>query len=99
MTRKQPYPMISEMHPHGRPYTPGTEMVAVAMAHSVADEEVVKEIESSSTNAHTAKWTITPPMHLERERTLKVIQIPPAMTSRHATTAVSQDTSRLTAST
>jgi len=83
----------------GRPYTPVAEIVAMAVTDEVADEEVDEVTDDRSTNTHTAKWTITSPKHAESESTVKAIQTTPAMTSRHATTAVSQDTSRLTAST
>jgi len=96
------------MRPPERPYTPMAGIVvvavAVAMADEVADEEADEENDEEkdarSTNAHTAKWTIIPPKHAKRENTLKttiVIQIPPGMTSEHAITSVSQDTSRPTA--
>jgi hypothetical protein len=82
------------MYPPERLYTPVAEIVAVA------DEET----NARSTNAHTAKWTIIPPKHAERESTLKMTQTPavhtvPGMTNVLATTEVSQDTSSLTAST
>jgi hypothetical protein len=93
--------MKSEMRPPEQPYTPVAEIVvvAVAVADEVADAEVDEETDARSTNAHTAKWTIIPPKHAEKESTLKAIQIPPGTTSGHATTAVSQDTSKPTAST
>jgi hypothetical protein len=78
--------------------------VAVAVADEVADAEVDEEMDDRSTNAHTAKWTIIPPKHAERESTLKTIQTPasqtpPGTTNVLATTVVSQDTSSPTAST
>jgi hypothetical protein len=73
--------------------------VAVAVGDEVADAEVDEETDARSTNAHTAKWTIIPPKHAEKKSTLKAIQIPPGMTSGHATTVVSQDTSKPIAST
>jgi hypothetical protein len=73
--------------------------VADKVADEVADAEVEEETDARSTNAHTGKWTIIPPKHAEKESTLKGIQIPPGTTSGHATTAVSQDTSKPTAST
>jgi hypothetical protein len=69
------------------------------VADVVADAEVDEETDARSTNAHTAKWTIIPPKHAEKENTLKAIQIPPGTTSGYATTAVSQDISKPTAST
>jgi hypothetical protein len=81
----------------------------MAVADEVADAEVDEETDARSTNAHTAKWTIIPPKHAERERTLKTtqtpvvhtpaVQTPPGTTNVLATTAVSQDTSSPTAST
>jgi hypothetical protein len=65
---------------------------------AVADEET----DVRSTNAHTAKWTIIPPKRARRESVLKMTQKPAIQTETtnvHATTAVSQDTSRRTAST
>jgi len=95
--------MKLEMRPPERPYTAGAEIVVVAVAVAVADEvadsEVDKETDARSTNAHTAKWTIIPPKHAEKENTVKAIQILAGTTSGHATTAVSQDTSKPTAST
>jgi hypothetical protein len=91
------------MRPPEQPYTPVAEILVVAIAVAVADEvgdaELDEETETRSTNAHTAKWTIIPPKHAEKESTRKAIQIPPGTTSGHATTAVSQDTSKPTAST
>jgi hypothetical protein len=75
------------------------EILAVAVADMVADVEVDEETNARSTNAHTAKWTIIPPKQAEKGISLKAIPIPPQTTSRHATTAVSQDTSKPTAST
>jgi hypothetical protein len=78
------------------------EIVAVAVADEVADSEVDEAMDARRTNADTAKLTIIPPTHGERENSLtmtKVIQTPPGMTSEHAITALSQDTSRLNAST
>jgi hypothetical protein len=88
------------MCPLDRPYTPVAEIVA----HEVADEEVDEETDSTSTNTHTAKWTIIPPKHADRESMLKItqslaIQTPLRTTNKLAITAVSQDTSSLTAST
>jgi hypothetical protein len=95
--------MKLEMSPPEQPCTAVAEMVALAVALAVVDEvadaEVDEETDARSTNAHTAKWTIIPPKHAENESTLKAIQIPPGMMSRHATTAVSQDTSKPTGST
>jgi len=88
------------MHPPVQPYTPIAEIVAEA--DKVADAEVDKETDARSTNAHTAKWTIIPPKHVERENALKTttaIQTPPGTINERATTAVSQDTSNPTAST
>jgi len=62
------------MQPPERPYTPVAEIVA--MADKVADAEVDEEMDGRSTNAHTAKWTIIPPKHEERESTLKTTQTP-----------------------
>ena len=74
------------------------------MADELADEVVDEEMDARSTNAHTAKWTIFPLKHAERETTLKTtqtpaIQTPPGTTNELATTAVSHDTSSPTAST
>jgi hypothetical protein len=95
--------MKSEMRRPEWPYTPVAEIVAlpvaVAVADKVADAEVAVETDARSTNAHTAQWTIIPPKHAEKEHTLKAIQIPPGKTSGHATTVVSQDTSKPTEST
>ena len=68
------------------------------MAVAVADEET----DVRSTSEHTAKWTIIPPKRAERETALKTTQKPAIQTETtnvHATTVVSQDTSRQTAST
>jgi hypothetical protein len=73
------------------------EMVTVAMEDKVADKEVDKVMNATSTNAHPAKWTIIPPKHAERNSPLTGIQTPPVMMSGHATTAVSQDNSKQTA--
>jgi len=90
------------MHPPEQPYTPVAEIVA--MADEVVDAEVDEETDARSTNGHTAKWTIIPPKHAERESTLKTtqtpaVQTPPGTTNVLATTTVSQDTSSPTAST
>jgi len=90
------------MHPPERPYTAVAEIVAVA--DEVADEEVDEAMDARSTNANSAKRTIIPPNHAERESTLKTTQTPElrtrsGMTNKLATTAVSQDTSSPTAST
>jgi hypothetical protein len=72
------------------------------MADEVADAEVDEEMDTRSTNAHTAKWAIIPLKHAERENALKttmLIHTPPGMTNKLATTAVPQDTSNPTAST
>jgi len=45
--------------------------MSVAVADVVADAEVDEETDTRSTNAHTAQWTMIPPKHTERERTLK----------------------------
>jgi len=91
------------MRPPERPYTLVAEIVLVAVAVAVADElvdaEADEEMDTRSTNTHTAKWTIIPPKHAEKESTLKAIQIPPGTKSGDATTAVSQDTSKPTVST
>jgi len=89
------------MHLLEWPYTPVAEIEAVAdeVADEVPDAAVDEETDARSTNAHTAKWTIIPPKNAEKESTLKAIQVPPGTTSGHATTAVSQDTSKPTAST
>jgi len=97
------------MHPPERHYTAIAEILAMPdvvadkvadkEAENVADAEVDEETDARSTNAHTAKWAIIPPKHVEKESMLIAIQIPPGTTSRHATTAVSHDTSKATAST
>jgi hypothetical protein len=93
------------MTPPERTYTSVVAIVAVAdeVADELGDElseaEVVEEMDARSTNAHTSKCTIIPPKHAENEPTLKVIQIPPGTMSGLATPAVSQDTSKPTAST
>ena len=78
--------------------------MAKAVADEVAGEEVDEETDARSTNPHTAKWTIIPPKHVERESTLtttqtRAILTPPGTTNELVTTAVSQDTSSPTAST
>jgi hypothetical protein len=93
------------MPPPERPYTSVVENVD--MVDEVADAEVDEEMDTRSTNAYTAKWTIIPPKHAERESTLKttqplVVQTPavqtcPGTTNVLATTAVSQNTSSRTA--
>jgi hypothetical protein len=80
------------------------EIVAVPVPGEVADEKVDEETDARRTNSHTAKWTTIPPKHAEEESALKTtqttaIQTPPGMTSRDATTAVSQDISKSTSST
>jgi hypothetical protein len=88
------------MHPPEQLYTPVVEIVAVA--DKVTDEVEDAETDARSTNAHTATWTIIPRKHAERENALKMtmaIQTLPGTTSKHAITAVLQDTSRPTAST
>jgi hypothetical protein len=89
------------MHPPERTYNPVAEIVALEdeVVDGLPDSVVDDETDARSTNAHTAKWTIIPPKHVEKESTLKVIQIPPGTTSEHATTVVSRDTSKPTAST
>jgi len=87
------------MHSPEGSYTSVAEIVAVAVVDEVVDAEVDEETDARSTNAHTAKWTIIPPRHAEKESILKVIQITPGIKSGHATTAVSQDTSKPTVST
>jgi hypothetical protein len=96
------------MRPVERPNIPVAEIVVVAVAVAVADEvagaELDEETDTRGTKANTAKWTIIPPKHAERESTLKttqtpVVQTPPGTTNVLATTAVSQDTSSPTAST
>ena len=72
--------------------------VADKVADNVADAEVDEDTDARRTNAHTAKWTIVPLKHAEKECMLDATQIPPGTTSGHATTAVSQDTSKRTAS-
>jgi hypothetical protein len=98
--------MKSEKRPPEQPYTPVADIVVVAVAMAVPDEvadmEVDEEMHTRSTYAHTAKWTIIPLKHAERQKALNMtmaIQTPRGMTSDHAITAVSQDTSRATAST
>jgi hypothetical protein len=74
----------------------------VAVADEVTDEEAEEATYARSTNADTGKWTIIPLKHVESENALKLtpaIQTRPGTTSKHAITAVSQDTSRPTAST
>jgi len=88
------------MNPPEQLYTPVAEIVAVAddVTEEVADEET----DARSTNAYTAKWTIIPPKHAERENALETttaIETPPESMSEHAIAVVSKDTSRLTAST
>jgi hypothetical protein len=89
--------MKSEEYPPEQPYTPVAEIVA--MADEVADLEVDEEMDARNSNSHAAKWTIIPPMSAEREITMNMIQTPPGTPNEVATSAVSQDTSSLTAST
>jgi hypothetical protein len=74
------------MHPAERPYTPLAEIMVVA--DKVADAEVDEETDARSTNAHTAKWTIIPPKHAERESTLKTTHTPAVQTLAVQTPAV-----------
>jgi len=90
------------MRPLERPYTPVAEIVVVADV--VADEEVDEETDARGTNAHTTRWTIIPPNHVERESTRKTtqsleIQTPPGTMNELTIPAVSQDISSPTAST
>jgi len=62
------------MHAPEQPYTLLVEIVATAVVDQVADEEVDEQTHARSTNAHTAKWTINPPKHAERESMLKSIE-------------------------
>jgi len=87
------------MHPVEWPYPPVPEIVALAEAEEVEDVEVGEETDMRSTHAHTVKWTIISPKRAEQDCTLNAIQIPPGMTSGHATTAVTQDTAKPTPST
>jgi hypothetical protein len=87
------------MYPPERSYTSVLENIAVAMADKVADVDVDEETDARSSNLHTTKWRIILPKHGEKGRTLKLIQIPPGTTCGHATTAVSQYTSKPTKST
>jgi hypothetical protein len=94
--------MKSAMSPPEQRYTPMMELVAVA--DNVGDNEMDKEMDSRSTNANAAKWTIIPPKHAERESTVNTtqnteIQTASGMMNELATTAVSQDTSSPNAST
>jgi len=73
------------MHSAAQLYSPVAEMVAVA------DEVMDEKTEATSTNAHTATWTIIPWKHAERENALKTtmaIQIPPGTTSEYAISVV-----------
>jgi len=70
----------------------------MAVADEVVDEEADEETDARSTNVITAKLTIIPPKHVERESTLKMtqtpaIQTPPGIKHELATTVVSQNTS------
>jgi hypothetical protein len=49
------------------------EIVAVGVADDMVDEEAEEETNDRSSNAHTARWTIIPPKHVEWESTLKAI--------------------------
>jgi hypothetical protein len=73
--------------------------VAETVAVPKAEEETDEELDARSINAHTAKWTIIPPKHAERDTALNGISPSPGMMSGHVTTDVSQDTSRPTVST
>jgi hypothetical protein len=95
------------MHPPERPYTPMAESVTVAFGDEVADQvvdQVVdqlvdKETDPRSPYTHSAKWTIIPPKHADKDSSLKVVPLPPGTTRGYATTAVSQHTSKPTACT
>jgi hypothetical protein len=89
------------MKPQERQDTPMVEFVAVA-DHVIAKESD-KETNARSTNALTAKCTIIPPMHAEREKGMKmtqttVTQTPPGTMSEYFTIAVSMDSLRKIAS-
>lgn len=78
-------------------------MENVAIAH-LPDNQMDEETDTRSANAHRAKLTIILPQCGESDSILKttqttVIQTPPGMMSIHATTAVSEDHPRATAST
>jgi len=60
----------------------------VAVADEVADTVVDEETDASSATAHTAKWTIIPPKHAERESMLKTTQTPVVQTRAVQTRAV-----------
>jgi len=90
------------MHPPERLSTPVGEILA--MAEKMVDNEVDEETDARSIMSQSATWTIIPLKHAERVTALKMsqtlaIQAPPGMKNELATTAVSQDTSNLTAST
>jgi hypothetical protein len=92
-----------------RPLTPVAEIVALAhaVADNVADEvadevaeaEVDEDPDARSTNAHSAKMDNHISEASEKESRLQAILIPQGTTCGHATTADSQDTLKLTAST
>lgn len=86
------------------PYTPVAEIMPVAVADEVADDELDEETDTGSTAAHTPKWTTIPPKHAEGEHALKTslstaIKTAPRTTNKDTTSAVSRDTSSPTAST
>lgn len=92
------------MHPAKWLCTDVAEIVAVAMADKVVDKEADEELDTRCANANMAKWTIIPPKLAERGCSRKItqtmaIQTPPGMMSKHASTAVTLDTSWPTAST
>jgi hypothetical protein len=57
----------SEMHQPEWLETPVAEQVAEGRADEVSEEELDEDTDAGSTTAHTAKWTIIPPKHAERE--------------------------------
>jgi hypothetical protein len=83
--------------------------VGISWVDEVADVVVHEETDARSTNAHTAKLTIIPLKHVERESTLRTtqtpavhtlaVQTPPGTTNVLAPNAVSQVTLSQTAST
>jgi len=90
------------MNPLERLYTAKAEIYEVA--DQVADGVAGQQTDARSRNAHTGKWRMIDPKHAERENILTMtsttaIQTSAGSMSKHATTAVCQDTSRLTAST
>jgi hypothetical protein len=94
--------MKSVMSSPEQPYTPMMEIVAVA--DKVTDKKEDENMDSRSTNANTANWTMIPPKHEGREATINTtnrpeIQTPSGMMTKLATTTVSQDSSSPNAST